>query len=1043
MRKKQITAVLLCLLLTVCMLPTHIVKAEENKDGAQQAVAWLLSGQNEDGTWGDTKTCNDTCNAYALLRYKDENPESTYLNAYEPNNQNTDELAHLLWATGESDICHILLQQQNADGGFGLTEKYISEVYDSALAMMALVSAEYLYSDYEYGDMAEQALEKVITYISGQQNGDGGFSYNEGNESNAVLSAEIGIALSATSYDMAELYGKLDSYCLNAYTGDFSEESFAEQVRLARYLCKRGLIPDVEQTEYDVMEVQAENGSIYERIDDTIQYVLLLDCLSETQLPKQVSLRTTAETYVLEAGEEQTVTLTTDVSYETNRRIDGQIVYSLTEDGREAACWKEVAVLTTGQTMVSVPGSFTVTARKDAVYELQIVYVLPDQEETLATELIKFTVHEEEKKNLVLSGEEQSGEDYGIRLSWNDISTGDNRYGYRVFRRKNDNEWESRSTWDGEEKVKVLNVFPTWRARNYLVDWMNETISDSEEPAGKGLFDIDTVYIRDYNGNPDGYLKDKEGNYKYDVLVFGTYDANAGEDLSNAAYNATVAFMDTGRGVLFGHDTVAEYMGNSRMVFRRFGERMGVKMISDGYLVWSNRVKVVNTGFLTSYPWKLTGTLQIPYAHPAGLYADGSLSSTMWLEFEGDYLTDEETGATNGAYLFTKDAIAMIQTGHSNGEATDDERRILANTLFYLKQFTDKTSARDNSFYDEEAPEKPDVTEEDGKAVITAKDRGTAYEYYVEGVNQNPDCENVKSNTIHAEAESGIRGYVVAADESGDPAEGMLVFDEEGNLQNEVIPAENGTASYDLCAYKPGQTVYLHVYAVDNAGNISEEKIQEIEIPTTVSDKEYLKQPYALFASDEDVQMYCSEANVSGDIYGQNSFCFQGSTLHIPDRIETAGKLSIAGGVLDIGEQIEDAEGKSMPDYMPVILKDMEAGGDSLEEMNAYNSTDIVNPTHCMKTTGAWCNDVKIQASLVSGGKISLNANTVTCGKETPVVLGSENGDIHIQATRLNGNGLIYAPNGTVTIEVSEMNYTGTIIARKIRIQAGYVNLNQ
>ena len=62
----------------------------------------------------------------------------------------------------------------------------------------------------------------------------------------------------------------------------------------------------------------------------------------------------------------------------------------------------------------------------------------------------------------------------------------------------------------------------------------------------------------------------------------------------------------------------------------------------------------------------------------------------------------------------------------------------------------------------------------------------------------------------------------------------------------------------------------------------------------------------------------------------------------------------------------------------------------------------------------------------------------MTCGKEAPVVLASQNGDIRIQACSLTGKGLIYAPNGTVTINVDRFNFTGTIIAKRVNIQASY-----
>ena len=57
-------------------------------------------------------------------------------------------------------------------------------------------------------------------------------------------------------------------------------------------------------------------------------------------------------------------------------------------------------------------------------------------------------------------------------------------------------------------------------------------------------------------------------------------------------------------------------------------------------------------------------------------------------------------------YLTTWNNTAMIQTGNSNGASTEDERKVLANTLFYLKQLTHKTEVLDNSARDIADPNK-------------------------------------------------------------------------------------------------------------------------------------------------------------------------------------------------------------------------------------------------------------------------------------------------------------------------------------------------
>ena len=97
------------------------------------------------------------------------------------------------------------------------------------------------------------------------------------------------------------------------------------------------------------------------------------------------------------------------------------------------------------------------------------------------------------------------------------------------------------------------------------------------------------------------------------------------------------------------------------------------------------------------------------------------LIGNVWMEFTNGNYWDEVSeiksdqqaerelpkGMNQKYYLTTWNNTAMIQTGHSNGESTEDERKVLANTLFYLKQLTKKTEVLDNSARDIADPNKP------------------------------------------------------------------------------------------------------------------------------------------------------------------------------------------------------------------------------------------------------------------------------------------------------------------------------------------------
>ena len=75
-------------------------------------------------------------------------------------------------------------------------------------------------------------------------------------------------------------------------------------------------------------------------------------------------------------------------------------------------------------------------------------------------------------------------------------------------------------------------------------------------------------------------------------------------------------------------------------------------------------------------------------------------------------------------YLTTWNNTAMIQTGNSNGESTEDERKVLANTLFYLKQLTKKTEVLDNSARDIADPNKVE-----GISIIVNENNNTSVKF--------------------------------------------------------------------------------------------------------------------------------------------------------------------------------------------------------------------------------------------------------------------------------------------------------------------------
>ena len=231
------------------------------------------------------------------------------------------------------------------------------------------------------------------------------------------------------------------------------------------------------------------------------------------------------------------------------------------------------------------------------------------------------------------------------------------------------------------DKIKVLNVYPYHSGHkvygDHLQTWMNDY--------GKGIIEVDKVYIVDFNSNPEKYLG-TSGNWKYDEVVFGFVDCNGSQDLSKKASDLVDSYLSSGGAAIFGHDTLTKNGCGNHTNFNSLAKYVNMDLNSGVLYKASNKVRIVRKGVFTEYPYKIgnVGTvLTIPTSHVYGQVAKGDI----WITFEGTSDID-----ANKIYLSTWGNNAFIQTGHSDGAAKPDEQKIIANIIFYMvaKQYIDE-----------------------------------------------------------------------------------------------------------------------------------------------------------------------------------------------------------------------------------------------------------------------------------------------------------------------------------------------------------------
>lgn len=392
---------------------------------------------------------------------------------------------------------------------------------------------------------------------------------------------------------------------------------------------------------------------------------------------------------------------------------------------------------------------------------------------------------------------QENPEKNSIQLNWTKL---EDVQSYQIFQKKPNSidEFQSISAADLEDPdlhIEVLNIYPS--VGNNLKTWMETN------GYGKDLMTVSEVTMDEFNRNPS-LLKNEDGTWKYDIVVIGFWDCNNYKDIKDDAKAVLEQYIQSGRGMIFGHDTICSCINPG---FRSLQTYIKLTVPDDedwtSYLYGGDTtVSLQKTGLFNTYPWNIGGVetvLTIPYTHNVGQFAN----SDIWLKF------GNESGAFNGwnFYLTTYNNCAMIMTGHSGGVATDDEQKILANTIFYTYQLTTKDKHLDRSGQDVGCPGLPYITVDTENRIVqlNSLDTGSEYTFYVQA--NMEDNTNIQSNKVSETITTGIKGYYYILNNKA--------FTEIDDLKKATYTEQNIDAS------ELEGNVYLHAFAVDGAGNKS------------------------------------------------------------------------------------------------------------------------------------------------------------------------------------------------------------------------------
>lgn len=368
---------------------------------------------------------------------------------------------------------------------------------------------------------------------------------------------------------------------------------------------------------------------------------------------------------------------------------------------------------------------------------------------------------------------------------------------------------------------------------------------------GKQLIKVDHVTVKEFETNPNMI-------WNYDVMMHGIWNVNHLNVINDNAIEVVRKYIDAGKGVLISQEALGYQYGNSRgmgklkdkfnIVVGKWGNNQ--YDVPRAWIYNGTKIKQNKSGVITQFPWSIGNIgekFDIRDTHTTSNAAKGD----VWFELtDGDYYkqaystvvseaefikSEEEKNnvlsreANARYYLTTWNNTAMTQAGHGGDMTTEVERKIIANTLIYLTQSFRRNQMVDDSAKDFARPnnisEMSNIINQYDNTIIKFRrpeDNGSTYEYYIEETNEN--LQKTNSNTQKIEVKTGVKKYKYAV------TEGETVPDREDTLWSEIeTKGENESINVGKVNYN-GAAKFVHIVAIDAAGNESEVYTKKLEI---------------------------------------------------------------------------------------------------------------------------------------------------------------------------------------------------------------------
>jgi len=221
--------------------------------------------------------------------------------------------------------------------------------------------------------------------------------------------------------------------------------------------------------------------------------------------------------------------------------------------------------------------------------------------------------------------------------------------------------WSNWAEYNFNVKFSILEVYPT-----------TPQLQDVVNRYAPNQIDVFSINVDDFNNQQPNINQ-------YDMIIFGFADSYGRKDISDTMAQKVEVFIQSGKGVLFSHDTIASSSAptNPKNFTKYFKKYLNMGTPSSSYWLGTTVYKTKN-GKLTEYPYLLPDTISILPSHSQSFKA----GADVW--YAEDANNPEETW-----FITSYQNVVYTTTGHTTPlkDAPENEQKLLINTIYYTSQF--------------------------------------------------------------------------------------------------------------------------------------------------------------------------------------------------------------------------------------------------------------------------------------------------------------------------------------------------------------------